>query len=109
VRLNHLADQDGACGSLFDPYDADRALLMRCACGRHHTPIEHGAQAPDPVQVSNDFIEAALVKALLPQESLRRRFLKLTGANAARAAIASVLPVSALQAMAHDRFALEKN
>ena len=25
----------------FSPYDADRPLLMRCACGRHHTVAEH--------------------------------------------------------------------
>ena len=108
MKHDSQSQLNGTGGSPFDPYDADRPLLMRCACGQDHAPIEHGAQTPDPVRHSNDFIEAALVKALLPQESLRRRFLKLVGADAARAAIASVLPVTALQAMAHDRLTLEK-
>jgi nitrate/nitrite transport system substrate-binding protein len=108
MKHDSRSQLNGTGGSPFDPYDADRPLLMRCACGQDHAPIEHGAQTPDPVRHSNDFIEAALVKALLPQESLRRRFLKLVGADAARAAIASVLPVAALQAMAHDRLTLEK-
>jgi nitrate/nitrite transport system substrate-binding protein len=49
-----------------------------------------------------------LVKALLPDEGLRRRFLRAVGANTARAAIASVLPMGALQAMAQDKAPLEK-
>ncbi|MBP7661912.1 MAG: ABC transporter substrate-binding protein, partial [Burkholderiaceae bacterium] len=59
-------------------------------------------------QLSADFIEAVLVKALLPDEGLRRRFLRAVGANTARAAIASVLPMGALQAMAQDKAPLEK-
>ena len=76
MKHDSQSQLNGTGGSPFDPYDADRPLLMRCACGQDHAPIEHGAQTPDPVRHSNDFIEAALVKALLPQESLRRRFLK---------------------------------
>jgi len=59
-------------------------------------------------QLSADFIEAVLVKALLPDEGLRRRFLRAVGANTARAAIASVLPMGALQAMAQDKAPLEQ-
>jgi nitrate/nitrite transport system substrate-binding protein len=39
---------------------------------------------------------------------MRRRFLQAVGANTARAAIASVLPIGAMQAMAQDKRALEK-
>ncbi|HEY8359984.1 MAG TPA: CmpA/NrtA family ABC transporter substrate-binding protein, partial [Ramlibacter sp.] len=52
--------------------------------------------------------EASLVKALFPVDSVRRRFLRAVGANTARAAIASVLPIGALQAMAQERGPLEK-
>ena len=96
----------------FDPYNAERPLMMKCGCGRDHTVGEHQAEqagAPDDAAAySRDFIEATLVKALLPNDRLRRRFLQAVGANTARAAIASLLPLSALEAMAQDKGSLEK-
>lgn len=105
-----LPDATAASPATYDAYDADRPLLMRCACGQDHAPSEHGAAAAvqSPEQLSQDFIEASLVKAIFPQDSVRRRFLKAVGANTARAAIASLLPVGALQAMAQERGPLEK-
>ncbi|RYF36512.1 MAG: nitrate ABC transporter substrate-binding protein, partial [Comamonadaceae bacterium] len=92
-----------------DPYDADRPLMLRCACGQDHAPGEHGADTfQDPDAQSRSFVEASLMKALFPVDSVRRGFLKAVGAGTARAAIASVLPVSALQAMAQERGPLEK-
>jgi len=85
-------------------YDADRPLQLRCACGRDHAPSVH-ASAED---LGSDKLEAALVKALFPVDSVRRRFLRAVGASTARAAIASVLPLGALQAMAQDKAPLEK-
>ncbi|WKB55244.1 CmpA/NrtA family ABC transporter substrate-binding protein [Eleftheria terrae] len=84
---------------------------MHCRCGRPHAegscePVS--APVADAAGQPTDFIEAALVKALLPHEGQRRRFLAAVGSQAARAAIASVLPVSALQAMAQDKAPLEK-
>ncbi len=85
-------------------YDADRPLKLRCACGGDHAPAEHAnAQA-----MSHHFIEDTLVKALFPVDAVRRGFLRAVGANTARAAIASVLPIGALQAMAQDKGPLEK-
>jgi nitrate/nitrite transport system substrate-binding protein len=83
----------------FDPYNAERALMLKCSCGADHAPDQHAA----PVSAegySRDFIEATLVKALLPDERVRRRFLQAVGAGTARAAIASLLPMGALEAMA---------
>jgi nitrate/nitrite transport system substrate-binding protein len=77
---------------------------MKCQCGRDHTAAEHASESMH----SRSFIESVLVKALLPHEPLRRRFLQAVGANTARAAIASLLPISALEAMAQDKGALEK-
>ena len=89
----------------FDPYNADRPLQLKCSCGADHTPAQHAA---DATGYSRDFIEATLVKALLPSEPLRRRFLQAVGAGTARAAIASLLPLGALEAMAQDKAPLEK-
>ena len=100
-----------------DPYDADRPLRLGCACGRHASALEHDTAADTEAAVatlrtrseepgfearSNHFVEAALVKALFPQDDVRRRFLKAVGRRTAMAAIGSVLPLGALQAMAQD-------
>jgi nitrate/nitrite transport system substrate-binding protein len=104
----------------FDPYDADRPLMMGCTCGRHRSEAEHAAaQAVTTLrarsetaafeQYSNQFVEASLVKALFPQDSVRRQFLRAVGRRSAMAAIASVLPVASLQAMAQEKSgAIEK-
>jgi nitrate/nitrite transport system substrate-binding protein len=96
--------------SRFDPYDADRPLMLKCGCGGDHAPAQHDAEsaASSEESFSRDFIEATLVKALLPSEPLRRRFLQAVGATTARAAIASLLPMGALEAMAQDKGSLEK-
>ena len=90
-----------------DPYDADRPLLMRCACGQHASAADHAAaelrtrsESADFEAESANFVEASLVKALFPQDALRRRFLRAVGRNTAMAAIGSVLPLASLQAMA---------
>ncbi|MEZ5662462.1 MAG: CmpA/NrtA family ABC transporter substrate-binding protein [Burkholderiaceae bacterium] len=107
----------------FDPYDADRPLMLKCSCGRDHTVAEHqaeleAARAIDQLKArsetsefeaySREFIEATLVKALFPQDAERRRFLRAVGRRTAMAAIASVLPVASLQAMAQEKRSLEK-
>jgi nitrate/nitrite transport system substrate-binding protein len=93
----------------YDPYDADRPLMLRCACGENHAPQDHAStQAVDAEQFGRDFIEASLVKALFPQEPVRRAFLRAVGRRSAMAAIASVLPVASLQAMAQEKKAPEK-
>ncbi|HEY6087036.1 MAG TPA: CmpA/NrtA family ABC transporter substrate-binding protein [Burkholderiaceae bacterium] len=94
----------------FRPFDADQPLLVRCSCGGDHSPTDHGEASlqADAQAYSREFIEASLVKALLPQEGQRRRFLQAVGSNTARAAIASLLPLGALEAMAQDKGSLEK-
>lgn len=100
----------------FDPYDADRPLMMGCACGKHGSDAEHAAaelrarsETAEFEAYSNAFIEASLVKALFPQDNVRRKFLRAVGKGSAMAAISSVLPVTALQAMAQEsKGAIEK-
>ena len=102
-----------------DPYDADRPLLMRCSCGRHGSAAEHAAvdagaelrrrsETAEFEAYSNAFVEATLVKALFPQDAVRRRFLRAVGKGTAMAAIASVLPIAPLQALAQAAGAPEK-
>ncbi len=98
----------------FDPYDADRPLMMGCSCGQHRSAAEHAAAEAVTTlrersettafeQYSNQFVEASLVKALFPQDAVRRQFLRAVGRRSAMAAIASVLPVASLQAMAQEK------
>ena len=103
-------NDDRSTNNSFDPYNADRPLMMKCGCGRDHSAADHQAetQALSAESYSRDFIEATLVKALFPSEPLRRRFLQAVGAGTARAAIASLLPMGALEAMAQDKGSLEK-
>jgi nitrate/nitrite transport system substrate-binding protein len=97
--------------------------MLKCSCGKDHTVAEHqqelsaeGATAElkrrslssEFEAYSNAFIEATLVKALFPQDEVRRRFLRAVGKGTAMAAIGSVLPMASLQAMAQDKNALEK-
>lgn len=98
-----------------DPYDAERPLRLGCACGRHRSDAEHAAaelrtrsESAEFEAESDAFVEAALVKALFPQDGLRRRFLKAVGRRTAMAAIGSVLPIASLQAMAQEKGAIEK-
>lgn len=107
----------------FSPYDADRPLMLHCSCGRPHTAAEHAAEQASAQAAatlrsrsldseveaySQSFVEASLVKALFPQDALRRRFLRAVGKGTAMAAIGSVLPLASLQAMAQDKAPLEK-
>ncbi|MES2937781.1 MAG: CmpA/NrtA family ABC transporter substrate-binding protein [Pseudomonadota bacterium] len=90
-------------------YDADRPLAMRCGCGQDHAPGEHPQGAAKTQEdLSHNFMETAVMKALFPVDSVRRGFLKAVGASTARAAIASLVPLSALEAMAQDRGVPEK-
>ncbi|WP_430231387.1 CmpA/NrtA family ABC transporter substrate-binding protein [Paraburkholderia tropica] len=96
--------------NLYKPYSVDHSL-DQCACGMHaceHQP-DNGStgntRRENSDALTQDLIEMAAVRALFPRDSVRRRFLKAVGVNAARAAIASVLPLADLQAMAAGRSA----
>ncbi len=100
----------------FDPYDADRPLRLGCCCGQHASDAEHAtatlrarSETADFEAYSNNFVEASLMKALFPQDALRRNFLRAVGRHTAMAAIGSVLPIASLQALAQGSTgALEK-
>jgi nitrate/nitrite transport system substrate-binding protein len=117
--MSPSAEEGTVMAQHFDPYDADRPLRLRCTCGADHDAADHDretalaslrqrSETAEFEAYSNEFVEASLVKALFPHDAVRRRFLRAVGANTARAAIASVLPVASLQAMAQDKGGLEK-
>jgi nitrate/nitrite transport system substrate-binding protein len=102
--------------NVYRPFDAYRRLGHACGrCGMLHQdgadPHRDDARpsgTTDLERLSNDVVETALVRALFPRDEVRRRFIRAVGANTARAAIASVLPIGAMQAMAQDKGKPEK-
>lgn len=91
-------------------YDADRPLRLGCSCGAHASGAEHAAaelrarsETASFEAESNAYVEATLMKALFPQDALRRRFLRAVGRNTAMAAIGSVLPIASMQALAQEK------
>ncbi len=94
---------------MHDPYDSERPLQLRCACGQPHAPQEHegtvGVSAEARVA---SFMEAALVKAIFPRDAERRLFLRAVGRRSAMAAIASIVPLGTLQALAQEARPPEK-
>ena len=82
----------------FDPYNADRPLMLKCSCGKDHTVAEHQQETSaqgatlelkrrsltsEFESYSNAFIEASLIKAIFPQDEVRRRFLRAVHARLA--------------------------
>ena len=90
-------------------YDAQTILSAPCSCGKQHSQHEHVAHvAVNHEALGCEVVESAMVRALFPNDSARRRFLGAVGKNTAMAAIASVLPIGAMQALAQDKRAPEK-
>ncbi len=93
-------------------YDPDQPMALACACGARHALFScTGSVSTQIEQHQNQLMEASLVKAILPHDGLRRRFLQAVGTSTARAAIAAALPAGALtslQAMAQDHGTPEK-
>ncbi|WP_144637754.1 CmpA/NrtA family ABC transporter substrate-binding protein [Bordetella genomosp. 13] len=93
--------------SLFrNPFDA-RARLG-CACGRHASDAEHDLALSG--QAAQDrAVEGAVMRALFPEDALRRGFLRAVGSGTALAAVASLFPLAAAkEAFAQGNGPLEK-
>jgi nitrate/nitrite transport system substrate-binding protein len=59
-------------------------------------------------KVTSDFIRATVLRALVPHDETRRRFLSAVGASTAYSALGAVFPFGALEAMAQDKKPPEK-
>ncbi len=99
-----------------DPLNA-AATYQGCACGQHSSIAEHEAYAATSVQQSiassedqlfNRSIQGGILAALFPNDIERRQFIRAVGSSIAYAAIASLFPLSALNAMAQEKAPLEK-
>ena len=86
-----------------NPFDAGSQL--GCSCGAHASQAAHDQTEE---ALNREVIETAVVRALFPQDAVRRRFLSAVGAGTALSAIASLVPFGALEAMAQEKKAPEK-
>ena len=73
-------------------------LLSNCTCGQHGSQEEHEAGV----------LQTAVMRALVPQPAMRRRFLRAVGQATAYGALASFFPFSALEAHAQGKEKPEK-
>ena len=95
--------------ALHDPFDANSSITT-CNCGQHATQTQHdiAVGAGDVDALNSRVVQTAVMKALFPQDAERRKFLSAVGASTAWAAISSLIPFGALEAMAQEKGALEK-
>lgn len=88
--------------STFDnPFDPNRRLSsFGCACGQHSSDAEHEAAVKlQAVPAQNDeqryegVVASAVMRAMFPQDTARRAFLKSVGAATAVAAVSQFFPL----------------
>lgn len=104
-----------------DPFDPDIPLRAGCACGRHASADEHeralrAAAEPRLMTVAEAeearatrVVDAAVVRALFPNDTTRRRLLHVLGAGTLLAAIKDVFPLDlAREAFAQGTGVIEK-
>jgi len=90
-----------------DPFDPKVRLTSVCACGRHGSQAEHVAAEGEAL--GNRVVEQAVMRALFPQDGVRRRFLSAVGAGTALAAVSTLFPLGAAkEAFAQGGGKLEK-
>ncbi|KAF7599543.1 MAG: nitrate ABC transporter substrate-binding protein [Candidatus Dactylopiibacterium carminicum] len=89
-----------------NPFDPDQALHRGCSCGRHASQAEHDIA----LQAAQDrAVEGAVMRAIFPDDSQRRNFLRAVGAGTALAAISTFFPLGAAkEAFAQSGGKLEK-
>ena len=93
-----------------NPFDPAARLGHGCSCGRHTSQAEHdGLEMRSEEALAGRVVEQAIVRALFPQDSMRRLFLKSVGASTAMAAVGALFPLGAAkEAFAQTPRKLEK-
>ena len=101
--------------SLFqNPFSAQSRLRSRCSCGQHASEDQHkaaliGQEDQQGERLFERVVEQGVMRALFPDDALRRSFLKAVGAPTASAAVASLFPLAAAkQAFAQSGGKIEK-
>jgi nitrate/nitrite transport system substrate-binding protein len=89
--------------SSFDnPFDPGRRLhASGCSCGAHNSDAEHGSAVPSARRVAMTTAEdrfervvaSAVMRAIFPQDTARRAFLKSVGTATALAAVSQFFPL----------------
>lgn len=92
--------------SLHNPFDPSARLRPGCSCGQHASQADH--ELDEEQGLNRRVIQSTVMRAMFPDDAERRRFLRSVGSRTAWAAIASVVPFQALEAMAQDKGSLEK-
>jgi nitrate/nitrite transport system substrate-binding protein len=85
-----------------DPFSPD-SHLGTCSCGHHASQAEHDAKLAETEALNRQVIQSSVMRALFPQDAERRRFLRAVGSSTAWAAISSLIPFGALEAMAAEK------
>ena len=91
--------------ALHDPFDPN-AHLLSCSCGQHASQKDHDLAGVD--EMNQRVIQSAVMRAIFPKDEERRRFLRAVGSSTAMAAIGSLIPFGALEAMAQGSGTPEK-
>ena len=81
-----------------------------CSCGRHDSEAQHLADAAgegDEAFLQRG-LQVAMLRAMVPDPRTRRAFLRAVGLGPALAAVSSVLPGGALEALAQGGGPIEK-
>lgn len=95
-----------------NPFDSKTRL--RCACGMHVSQEQHDAELKAAASRSGEdltsgVVEQAVMRALFPEDSMRRKFLQAVGGPTAMAAVSSLFPMAlAKEAFAQGAGKIEK-
>jgi nitrate/nitrite transport system substrate-binding protein len=89
-----------------NPFNQNITLRSQCSCGQHSSEAEHAlaeskALAQHDDALNNRVVEQGILRALFPDDNLRRGFLKAVGSSTAMSAVAALFPM----AMAKEAFA----
>jgi nitrate/nitrite transport system substrate-binding protein len=92
-----------------DPFSLTSRLSGGCSCGRHGSQESHDAEASEDARAAR-VVEQAVMRAVFPDDGMRRAFLRAVGATTALAALEAVFPIGAArEAFAQAPARLEKN
>jgi nitrate/nitrite transport system substrate-binding protein len=83
-------------GTFTDPFNPHHRLGVGCNCGQHKSQAEHDAlDTRSEEALAGRVVEQAVMRALFPQDHVRRSFLKAVGAGTAVAALNTLFPLGA--------------
>lgn len=100
-----------------DPFESRLRLRKGCSCGAHASQAEHArALKTEATRVAEGglekrlhrIVEAAVMRALFPEDRMRRAFLRAVGGATASAALASLFPIAAATEVFAEPGKLEK-